>query len=238
MRQYTFDANNRYTGFLDSDIFVENSTAIAPATSDHKLWNAAGSVWEVIPPVPVSLESVKLDRIHEARDYHNEIIVSFESDAAEFELATWETQRSEWVRYIEGGIMFKIDGDESGIIDQFELITGVTSGCTGIVNSVEYNATTNTTKVTVGKLSTMLEVGETITDGTNTTTNAITSITKLSTTPYCERLAMIRNITIDELMGKIGYKVMGIATVQGTLHKLEDDINACLTVEDVLAIGW
>lgn len=163
MRQYTFDSDNHYTGFLDSDTFIENSTAVAPETDEHKLWNIDTSVWEIVPPVEITLDIAKIDKIDEARDYFNEMIMSFESNAAEFELATWETQRSEWVRYVA--------------------------------------------------------------DNT-------------ATTPYCDTLANTRGINRDDLMAKIGAKVVGVATVQGNLHKLEDVINACTTIDDVYAISW
>lgn len=163
MRQYTFDINNKYTGFIDSDTFIQSSTAVAPETPEHKLWNATTNVWDLLPPVTVTLEIAKANKINEARDYYNEIIVGFQSDSAEFEIETWETQRSEWVRFI---------GDP------------------------------------------------------------------LSLTPYCDMLATTRGITRELVMEKIGIKVTSIAQVQGTLHKIEDQISACTTIEAVDLIGW
>lgn len=163
MRQYTFDNNNKYTGFLDSVTFVENSTVTKPATSDHKLWNSVDDVWEIIPPIPDTLETVKANKVKEARDYFNEIMISFEDDAAKFEIATWEIQRSEWISYIAN---------------------------------------------------------------------------PAALTPYCDMLATTREITRDDLMAKVGYKVVGVAQIQGNLHKLEDVINACLTIADVNLVVW
>lgn len=159
MRQFTYDNNYHYTGFQDTDTFVPNSTAVSPETDEHKLWNPTTLLWEVIPPVTIVLEAAKQEKISEAREYFNEIISSFEQDAAEFEIATWETQRSEWVRYIAD-------------------------------------------------------------------TTALT--------PYCDTLATARGVDKTLLMEKIGYKVVGIAQVQGSLHKIEDIINSVTITNAVI----
>lgn len=48
-------------------------------------------------------------------------------------------------------------------------------------------------------------------------------------TPYISALAAARGLTLDALMGKLGAKVAGLATIQGTQHALETAANAATT---------
>lgn len=57
-------------------------------------------------------------------------------------------------------------------------------------------------------------------------------------TPYVSALAAARGLTLDALMGKIGAKVAGLATIQGTQHALETAANAATTeaqLQEILA---
>lgn len=60
----------------------------------------------------------------------------------------------------------------------------------------------------------------------------------LNPTPYVDALASARGITREELMVKIGNKVVGIATLQGTQHGIEDQIKAATTEEELNNISW
>jgi hypothetical protein len=55
-------------------------------------------------------------------------------------------------------------------------------------------------------------------------------------TPYVEGLATARGISKAELMAKIGSKITGLATVQGTQHSLEKAVEAAATLAEVNAI--
>lgn len=59
---------------------------------------------------------------------------------------------------------------------------------------------------------------------------------KTAPTPYVTTLAAARNITVDELMAKIGVKVQGLAYIQGTQHSVETKVAEAKTVEEVMAI--
>lgn len=48
-------------------------------------------------------------------------------------------------------------------------------------------------------------------------------------TPYVAALAAARGLTLTELMVKIGAKVAGLATIQGTQQALEDAVKAATT---------
>ncbi len=48
-------------------------------------------------------------------------------------------------------------------------------------------------------------------------------------TPYVTALAAARGLTLPVLMGKIGVKVAGLATIQGTQQALEDAVKAATT---------
>jgi hypothetical protein len=50
-----------------------------------------------------------------------------------------------------------------------------------------------------------------------------------SNTPYVTALAAARGITLAALMGKIGIKVAGLATIQGMQQALEDAVKAATT---------
>lgn len=100
MRQYRYDSNYKYIGFIDSEEYVLNSTPIEPASRDHTIFDPVNNVWTIPPAITLTLDDIKANKINEARQYFNEIIVNLESNSAEFEVATWETQRSEWLAYI------------------------------------------------------------------------------------------------------------------------------------------
>ena len=87
MRCYTFDNNNIYTGFVDSQDEVLNSTLVEPESNLHTEWN--GSVWIIEIQAPETFEDNRTAKILSARDYFD----------AHFEKETWETQRHEWVEY-------------------------------------------------------------------------------------------------------------------------------------------
>lgn len=57
-------------------------------------------------------------------------------------------------------------------------------------------------------------------------------------TPYVDALATARGVPKAELMAKIGLKVVGIATIQGTQHRIEDQIKASPTKEVLNSIIW
>lgn len=57
-------------------------------------------------------------------------------------------------------------------------------------------------------------------------------------TPFVDALATARGILKTDLMVKIGVKVVGIATIQGTQHGVEDQIKAATTKEQLTAISW
>lgn len=57
-------------------------------------------------------------------------------------------------------------------------------------------------------------------------------------TPYVDALAAARGIDKATLMTKIGLKVVGIATLQGTQHGIEDQIKAAADKETLNAITW
>ena len=54
--------------------------------------------------------------------------------------------------------------------------------------------------------------------------------------PYLSAMAAARGITLEVLMQKVGAKVVGMATVQGKQHALEDMLKAAETVSDILSI--
>ena len=55
-------------------------------------------------------------------------------------------------------------------------------------------------------------------------------------TPFVDALATARGITRDELMTKIGNKVTAVASTLGAQQKLEDQIKACTTQDELDAI--
>jgi len=57
-------------------------------------------------------------------------------------------------------------------------------------------------------------------------------------TPYVDALSAARGVDKPTLMGKIGYKSVGVATIQGTQHGLEDQIKAATTEEELLLVKW
>lgn len=59
-----------------------------------------------------------------------------------------------------------------------------------------------------------------------------------STTPYVNALAEARGISREELMEKIGIKIIAIATLQGTQHSIEDKIKLTETFEELNKIIW
>lgn len=59
-----------------------------------------------------------------------------------------------------------------------------------------------------------------------------------SPTPYVSGLAAGRGITLQDLMGKIGTKVAGISTIQGTQHRLEKLVEAATSIAEVEAVTW
>lgn len=100
MRYYTYDNNNAYTGF--EDLIVEpssNFTTIEPASDEHTKWNSTLQVWEISNEVDATFEELQQIKITQARQYFDEIVQNSVSNAASFELDTWETQRQEWMRY-------------------------------------------------------------------------------------------------------------------------------------------
>lgn len=56
-------------------------------------------------------------------------------------------------------------------------------------------------------------------------------------TPYCDALAAARQLSRDALMGLVGGKLTGLATIQGTQHHIESLIEAAETVEAVQTIN-
>jgi len=67
----------------------------------------------------------------------------------------------------------ELNGDETNIITENIVLTGTDSGAYGTVQSVTYDSENNITKVTVTDVVGVYQVGETVTDGTNTTTGTI-----------------------------------------------------------------
>lgn len=57
-------------------------------------------------------------------------------------------------------------------------------------------------------------------------------------TPYVSALAARRGITVADLMMKIGPKVEGLATIQGTQHMLEDAVKAAQTDAELDGVVW
>lgn len=55
-------------------------------------------------------------------------------------------------------------------------------------------------------------------------------------TPYLSAMAAARGIELNTLMQKVGYKVIGMATIQGNQHALEDALKKCTTVDEIIAI--
>lgn len=56
-------------------------------------------------------------------------------------------------------------------------------------------------------------------------------------TPYCDALATARELSREALMGLVGEKLTGLATIQGTQHHIESLIEAAETVEAVQTIN-
>lgn len=59
-----------------------------------------------------------------------------------------------------------------------------------------------------------------------------------NSTPFVDAMAVGRGITRDELMTKIGNKVIGYATIQGQYQGYEDQIEAATTEAELDAISW
>ena len=59
-----------------------------------------------------------------------------------------------------------------------------------------------------------------------------------SSTPYCDVLCAARGISKEDLMAKIGTKVLAGAQVQGTLHAKLDLINAAVDGTELRAITF
>ena len=72
-------------------------------------------------------------------------------------------------------VYIEIAGNETAIIGQGETLTGTTSTATGIVQYVTYDATAGVTKVTLQSTTGTFVTGETVSDGTATTTGTITT---------------------------------------------------------------
>ena len=62
-------------------------------------------------------------------------------------------------------------------------------------------------------------------------------VNKDAAIPYVRALATARGIDIDTLMGKIGVRVAALASVQGAQQALEVQVEACGSVEAVMAIS-
>lgn len=56
-------------------------------------------------------------------------------------------------------------------------------------------------------------------------------------TPYCDALAAARELSREALMGLVGAKLAGLATIQGVQHRIESQIEAAETVAAVQAIN-
>ena len=56
-------------------------------------------------------------------------------------------------------------------------------------------------------------------------------------TPYCDALAAARGLSREALMGLVGAKLAGLATIQGVQHRIESQIEAAETVAAVQAIN-
>lgn len=57
-------------------------------------------------------------------------------------------------------------------------------------------------------------------------------------TPYVDALAVARQVDKTALMGKIGAKVVGLASLQGSQHFLEKLIETATTAEEVAAVTF
>ena len=129
-----------------------------PGQSDEQVLQAV----KLATTVDVTtIGAVKKDKIAKIRHHFDNVINGIKSDAATYEVATWDTQRIEYAAWVSD---------------------------------------------------------------------------KAASTPYVDALAQGRGIERDVLMGKIGAKVAGMATLQGMQHALEERVEKATTVEEVDAI--
>jgi len=61
-------------------------------------------------------------------------------------------------------------------------------------------------------------------------------INNSASTPIVDILAEARGISKDQLMEKIAEKITFIGNIQGAQNKLEDEVKACNTVEEINAL--
>jgi antitoxin component HigA of HigAB toxin-antitoxin module len=155
------DNQSKVVGIVDAHSPISSPTSILIQSFDHSI---LGKFWNGISFgdfVPTTLDEAKQVKIQQIRDHFNAIVDTIKQDAAPYEVATWETQRQEYVAW---------------------------------------------------------------------------TVNSSSPTPYCSALATVRGLTLQDLMTKIGAKISGLATVQGTQHRLEKLVEAATTIDDVNAV--
>lgn len=100
VRYYTYDTNYRYTGFVDSDITVSSATLVAPASTDHQIWNVDTQVWDLPTGSGLTLDELKGISIKLIQDYYDDLVDQIHGTEARFEVESYRTQELEWRAYL------------------------------------------------------------------------------------------------------------------------------------------
>ena len=122
-------------------------------------------------------------------------------------------------------VVLTLNGDETGILVVDATVTGDTSGATGVVTSSSYDSDADTTTIAVNNVDGTFVTGETLNDGTNSTTGTIQSIVN-----------DIVNNVID-FVKKINEALTEGGSSLEALKTINADIEAMLKGDDKLADG-
>lgn len=121
-----------------------------------------------------------------------------------------------------------VSGDETGILTPGATVTGSTSGATGYVHTATYDSVNNETQVVLHWTSKAaginFQAGETLTDGTNTTTGTITSVVTGVVNSVLE--------FVTELNAALQDGASGLAALKGYTDDVENLLLGVATLAD------
>ena len=122
-------------------------------------------------------------------------------------------------------VVLTLNGDETGILVVGANVTGDTSGATGEVTSSSYDADTDTTTIAVNNVDGVFVTGETLNDGTNSTTGTIQTIVN----------DVVNNVI--DFVKQINDALTDGGSSLDALKSINDDIEIMLQGGDTLSDG-
>ena len=80
----------------------QNGTITPPNNEPNQKW--MGNEWKNVPQRQDTLDETKLKKNKEAAKFYNDVVNSSLTSMADFEPASWESQRTEWIRYVDDNL--------------------------------------------------------------------------------------------------------------------------------------